>query len=76
MRGVEPANGRQERGPGLPAAGVRAVMSVLVVLVAAAVSGYLLVEAPGSDLAKVAVGGWLAALGNVIGFYFGTRSAS
>ena len=28
-----------------------------------------------SDLTKVVVGGWIAALGNVIGFYFGVRSA-
>jgi hypothetical protein len=36
----------------------------------------LLVREPGSDLTKMVVGGWATALGNVIGFYFGTRSAA
>ncbi len=53
---------------------VRAAVSVLVMLAALAVTVLLLVSAPGSDLAQLAVGGWIAALGNVIGFYFGTRA--
>jgi hypothetical protein len=32
------------------------------------------VEDPSSDLTKMVIGGWLTALGNVIGFYFGSRS--
>src|SRR5439155_105848 len=37
--------------------------------------GGLLAADTGSDLTKVVIGGWIAALGNVIGFYFGVRSA-
>jgi hypothetical protein len=33
----------------------------------------LLVNDPSSDLTKMFIGGWATALGNVIGFYFGTR---
>jgi len=56
------------------------------VLGAFAIAAYLLVEDTSSDLtlrlalargsgqAAVVVGGWIAALGNVIGFYFGVRS--
>jgi hypothetical protein len=49
-------------------------MSLLVVLAAAGVTGVLLHEDPESDLTQAVVGGWIAALGNVIGFYFGTRA--
>jgi hypothetical protein len=37
------------------------------VLGALAIAGYLLAAGTGSDLTKVVVGGWIAALGNVIG---------
>lgn len=60
---------------GLPRGSVRSVMSLAVVLAAGAIAGYLLVEDASADLTKVVVGGWIAALGNVIGFYFGARSA-
>jgi hypothetical protein len=49
-------------------------MSLGVLAVAAAIAGVLLVQEPGSDLTKVVTGGWVAALGNVIGFYFGVRA--
>jgi hypothetical protein len=49
-------------------------MSLGVLAVAAAIAGVLLVQEPGSDLTKVVIGGWVAALGNVIGFYFGVRA--
>jgi hypothetical protein len=48
-------------------------MSLGVVLAAAAIAGFLLVEDTSADLTKIVVGGWIAALGNVIGFYFGAR---
>lgn len=60
---------------GLPRGSVRSIISLAVILVAAAIAGFLLAEDPSSDLAKLTVGGWLTALGNVIGFYFGTRTA-
>jgi hypothetical protein len=53
---------------------VQAALSVAVVLGAAGIAGYLLVADASSDLTKLVVGGWIAALGNVIGYYFGTRS--
>ena len=52
----------------------RAVLALVVVLAVAGVTAVLLVREPGSDLAQLAIGGWIAALGNVIGFYFGTRA--
>lgn len=59
---------------GLPKGSVRALMSLVVVLAAAGLAAYLMVSEPSSDLTKTFVGGWATALGNVIGFYFGTRS--
>ena len=59
---------------GLPRGSVRSLMSLGVVLAAGAVVGFLLVEDASADLTKIVVGGWIAALGNVIGFYFGARS--
>ncbi len=61
---------------GLPRGSVRAVMSVAVVLVAGAIAAVLLIREPSSDLTKMVVGGWATALGNVIGFYFGSRSTA
>ena len=58
---------------GLPKGSVRSLMSLGVVLAAAAIAGFLLVEDTSADLTKMVVGGWIAALGNVIGFYFGAR---
>ncbi len=58
---------------GLPRGSVRSIMSLAVLLAGAAIAGFLLVEDSASDLTKVVVGGWVAALGNVIGFYFGVR---
>jgi hypothetical protein len=58
---------------GLPKGSVRSVMSLAVIAGAAAIAGFLLAHDSGSDLAKMVVGGWLTALGNVIGFYFGSR---
>ncbi len=60
---------------GLPRGSVRSLMSLGVLLGAAMIAGYLLVDDTSSDLTKVVIGGWIAALGNVIGFYFGIRSA-
>lgn len=60
---------------GLPRGSVRSLLSLGVVLGAFAIAAYLMVEDSSSDLTKVVVGGWIAALGNVIGFYFGVRSA-
>jgi hypothetical protein len=60
---------------GLPKGSVRSLLSLGVVLGAFAIAAYLLVEDASSDLTKVVIGGWIAALGNVIGFYFGVRSA-
>ena len=51
-------------------------MSLAVVLVAGAIAVVLLVREPSSDLTKMVVGGWATALGNVIGFYFGSRSTA
>jgi hypothetical protein len=61
---------------GLPRGSVRALMSVAVVVVAGAIAAVVLIREPGSDLTNMVVGGWATALGNVIGFYFGTRSAA
>jgi hypothetical protein len=60
---------------GLPRGSVRSLMSLGVLGVAAAISGALLVQDADSDMSKLVIGGWVAALGNVIGFYFGVRSA-
>ena len=60
---------------GLPNGSVRALMSLVVVVGAAVVAAFLTVRDPDSDLTKILVGGWVTALGNVIGFYFGARSA-
>jgi hypothetical protein len=58
---------------GLPKGSVRSLMSLGVVLAAGMIAGFLLVEDTDGDLTKMVVGGWIAALGNVIGFYFGAR---
>jgi hypothetical protein len=58
----------------LPRGSVRSLLSLGVVAGAFAIAAYLLVEDMSSDLTKVVVGGWIAALGDVIGFYFGVRS--
>lgn len=60
---------------GMPKGSVRSLLSLGVVVGAFAIAAYLLVADTSSDLTKVVVGGWIAALGNVIGFYFGVRSA-
>ncbi len=60
---------------GLPTGSVRALMSLIVIIGAAVVAAFLTVRDPDSDLTKILVGGWGTALGNVIGFYFGARSA-
>ena len=60
---------------GMPKGSVRSLLSLGVVLGAFAIAAYLLAADTGSDMTKVVVGGWIAALGNVIGFYFGVRSA-
>ena len=59
---------------GLPRGSVRSIMSLGVLLAGAAIAGFLLVQDSSSDLTKVVVGGWVAAFGNVIGFYFGVRA--
>jgi hypothetical protein len=59
---------------GLPRGSVRSMLSLGVLAVAAAIAGVLLVQEPGSDMTKLVIGGWIAALGNVIGFYFGVRA--
>jgi hypothetical protein len=58
---------------GMPKGSVRSLLSLGVVVGAFAIAAYLLVADTSSDLTKVVVGGWIAALGNVIGFYFGVR---
>jgi len=67
-------NAPEETPLGLPKGSVRSLMSLGVVIVAGGIVGYLLVTDTSSDMTKMVVGGWIAALGNVIGFYFGTRS--
>ena len=61
---------------GLPKGSVRSLLSLGVVLGAFAIAAYLLAVDTSSDLTKVVVGGWIAALGNVVGFYFGVRSGN
>ena len=84
----EPLDQAQDRPLGIPRGspstpadaglrtGVRSLLSLAVILGAAGIAGFLLAEDPSSDLSKLAVGGWLTALGNVIGFYFGSRASS
>ena len=75
MTRIRISDGAPEEEPlGLPRGSVRSLMSLGVLAVAAAIAGVLLVQEPGSDLTKVVTGGWVAALGNVIGFYFGVRA--
>ena len=59
---------------GLPRGSVRSLPSLGVVLGAFAIAEYLLAAEASSGLTKVVIGGWVGALGNVIGFYFGVRS--
>jgi hypothetical protein len=61
---------------GLPRGSVRSLLSLGVLAVAALIAGVLLVQEPESDMTKVVIGGWIAALGNVIGFYFGVRAGA
>ena len=68
-------DGTQTEEPlGLPRGSVRSLLSLGVVMGGFAIAAYLLMADTGSDLTKVVIGGWIAALGNVIGFYFGVRS--
>ena len=67
-------DGQSQEPLGLPRGSVRSLMSLGVVLAAGAIAGFLLAEDSSADLTKMAVGGWIAALGNVIGFYFGART--
>jgi hypothetical protein len=62
--------------PGLPKGSVRALMSAAIVVLAGAIAAVLLITEPESDMTKMFVGAWATALGNVIGFYFGTRTAT
>jgi len=52
----------------------RSALSLGVLLVAGGLAGVLLFREPGSDVTQMVIGGWIAALGNVIGYYFGSRS--
>ncbi len=67
-------DGQAKEPLGLPKGSVRSLMSLGVVLAAGAIAGFLIVEDSSSDLTKMVVGGWIAALGNIIGFYFGART--
>jgi len=69
-------DGQSQEPLGLPRGSVRSLMSLGVVLAAGAIAGFLLAEDSSADLTKMVVGGWIAALGNVIGFYFGARTGS
>jgi hypothetical protein len=71
----QPPPADSEEPLGLPRGSVRSLMSLGVLAVAAAITVALLIQDPDSDLTKVVIGGWIAALGNVIGFYFGVRAA-
>ncbi len=66
--------GQAEEPLGLPKGSVRSLMSLGVVVVAGAIAGFLVAQDSSADLTKIVVGGWIAALGNVIGFYFGART--
>ncbi len=68
------ADGQAGEPLGLPRGSVRSLMSLGVVLAAGAIAGFLLVQDSSADLTKIVVGGWIAALGNVIGFYYGART--
>jgi len=68
------ADGHAGEPLGLPKGSVRSLMSLGVVLAAGAMAGFVLAQDSSADLTKMVVGGWIAALGNVIGFYFGARS--
>ena len=70
----EPFDRAQDRPLGLPRGSVRSLMSLGVVAAAGAIAGFLLVQDSSADLTKIVVGGWIAALGTVIGFYFGART--
>lgn len=59
--------------PGAPQGGVRPFLSLGVLVTAAGIAAYLIVRDPSSDVTQMVIGGWIAALGNVIGFYFGSR---
>jgi hypothetical protein len=54
---------------------MRGIVSAAVVAGAAIIGAMVILDDPSSDLAKIVVGGWVTALGNVIGYYFGARSA-
>lgn len=54
---------------------VRAAVSATIVAGAALIATLVVLDDPSSDLAKIVVGGWVTALGNVIGYYFGARAA-
>jgi hypothetical protein len=54
---------------------MRGLVSAAVVVGAAFIAGLVILDDPSSDLTKIVVGGWVTALGNVIGYYFGARSA-
>lgn len=54
---------------------VRGAASLAVVAGALVIGGLVVLSDPSSDLTKIVVGGWVTALGNVIGYYFGARSA-
>jgi hypothetical protein len=54
---------------------MRAAVSATVVLGAALIAALVVLNDPSSDLAKIVVGGWVTALGNVIGYYFGARAS-
>ena len=51
------------------------VLPLDAVVGAAAVEAFPTIRDPSSDMTKILVGGWDTALCNVIGFYFGARSA-
>ena len=55
---------------------VRTAVSVSIVAGASLIAAMVVLNDPSSDLAKIVVGGWVTALGNVIGYYFGARSAA
>lgn len=59
---------------GLPRGSVRSLLSLGVVLGRSRSRRTCWWKDTSSDLTKVVIGGWIAALGNVIGFYFGVRS--
>jgi hypothetical protein len=54
---------------------MRGVVSAAVISGAAFIGALVILDDPSSDLTKIVVGGWVTALGNVIGYYFGAKSA-